>query len=415
MRAVRLSATADSDFQGCQRRYLLRYICDLESTKDKDSLRIGDVWHKCHELIEMKAGAVCPKCQKREEIRPDCYICGGAGLIPEDRMESVARFLNYRYAAVPENKTAEEWEVERVQLLYSLSGHRWRWAGEGQRYEVIGSELKFEVPVINPETGHKYPKSVFVIKIDQLLRDTETGRVYVGERKSTSKDLGDTDYWFNLMYGDQVGGYLYGIRYAQAAGKLKKYGIKPDDAPVAGALLDVWHKPDIKPKTLSQADTAAFIESGEYYGQAFEVVVEPAHDDVMPDPANVSINGMNALITPGKRGFAIRETPEMYGARLLADIAERPDHYFARREVSHTEQELEQLQRRLFNLARQIRAVDNKNLWVANRMACKVPFWCEFRDLCGAIGYEAVPGPEGPPLPTGYRYRHQQEEVNING
>ncbi len=405
MRELRLSATADSDFQACQERYFLSYILDLTKDVDKDSTRVGTTWHALHEIIEHKADTVCPVCQRHEQIDPDCYVCGGTGYVLKDEMDRVARYLTRQYAVVPANKTRDDWEVERVTLLYSLSGHRWLYAADAERWEVIGSEIKTIIPVINPDTGRKMPKTVFVIKVDRLVRDKNTGLIYVWERKSTSHSITSADYWQGLAQGDQVSGYIYGARYAQKRGWLKELGIQPEDPLIAGAFCDVWHKPDIAPKMLSQAETTALIQTGEYCGEKF--VVECADDG--NSIIRLTVNREPATITPGKKAIAIAETPALYGARLLADIAERPDHYFAQREVSRTDHELELFQRRLFNIGRQIRYVEKQNLWVCNLQSCESKFRCEFMDLCRSgvqVDSEAVP--------VGYKKRHPQaEEVTL--
>jgi hypothetical protein len=48
---------------------------------------------------------------------------------------------------------------------------------------------------------------------------------------------------------------------------------------------------------------------------------------------NVDGDVCEVEIEPGKKGFAIRETIAMYGARLLNDIYERPEFYYVRREI----------------------------------------------------------------------------------
>jgi len=379
MRELRLSASADADYQACQRRYQLAYLYDLTADKDKDSLRLGGNWHRVHELCEMKAGIVCPDCQRHEAIDHNCYICNGTGYIPADPMEAVARYLNWAYSVVPDNKTRDDWETERVTLLYSLSGHRWLYAADAERWEVIGSEIKVVVPVINPDTGRKMPKCVFVLKMDRLVRDRATGLVYVWERKSTSHPITSAEYWQGLAQGDQISGYIYGARYAQSKGWLAEFGIKPEDPAIAGAYCDVWHKPDIQPKRVSKADLKTLAETEEYCGTR----ISHAVDRTLPEI----------------------ETPEMYGARLLADIAERPEHYFAQREVARTDKELEQFHRRLFNIGKQIRYVEKNNLWVCNLQSCENKFRCEFLDLCRS-GVEVNPET----VPVGYRRRHPQAE-----
>ena len=379
MREIRLSATANADYQSCQRRYQLAYIFDLTADKDKDSTRLGGHWHRCHELLELKAGTVCPNCTRHEEIDSQCYVCGGTGYVLPDEMDRVARYLTQAYAIVPDNKTRDDWELERTILLYSLSGWKWLYAAEEGRWEVIESEIKFEVPVANPTTGRALSKVVFVGKIDRLVRDKNTGLVYVWERKSTSHSITSQDYWTALTQGDQISGYLAGGRHAQRIGCLRPYGIRPEDTPIAGAWCDVWHKPDIMPKKISKADLKMLVDTGEYCG--------------------THITGSIPL------GDSVIETAEMYGARLIQDIGERPEHYFAQREVSRTDKELEVFQARLFKLAKQIRAIEKGDLWVENGRSCENPFYCEFRPLCQA-GVQVTPGT----APVGYRLKHPQAE-----
>jgi hypothetical protein len=403
-RELKLSFSSDSDYQACQWRYLLSHIYGLTSEKDKDALRIGETWHRCHEILEMVPGTKCPDCLKHEELRPDCDLCAGTGYLPEDMMDAVVRHLNRVYGITPDNKTREEWELERTTLLYSLSGHRWLYAGD-QRFDVVGSEIKCVIPVIDPATGRKAPKTKFVLKVDKLVRDRSSGMVYVWERKSTSQSITDADYWEGLTQGDQVTGYIYGVRVAQYSGQLVRYGIHPSDPPVAGAFCDVWHKPDISPKMLTQADTATFVETGQYCGEGFTVKPEPSGQRIV-------VNQEIAQTVPGKKegAFAIRETPEMFGARLLADIAERPEHYYAQREVSRTDKDLEAFQWHIYNLARQIRHVEGKNLWVKNVRACKSGFHCEFIGLCQS-GAEIDPDT----VPPGYKrkYPTKPEEMEV--
>jgi len=80
--------------------------------------------------------------------------------------------------------------------------------------------------------------------------------------------------------------------------------------------------------------------------------------------------------------FSIFETPEMFGVRLLSDIATRPDFYFQQREVSRTDEQLEQFEIELMKMVQLIRAVESKDLWYHNTRACEMPFHCDFKDIC---------------------------------
>jgi len=396
LRELRLSASSNSDFLACQKRYQLGYLFGLEADKDKDSTRVGSVWHKCHEHLELKPTSLCPRCARREEVDPVCFMCVGTGRIAENRMDIVMRYLNRQYAKTPDNKTADDWAVEQVNVLHSLVGHQWYYAGTEKRFEVIGSELKFEVPIVKKGSKRRVPKAVFVIKIDRMVREIATGLVYVWERKSTARPL-NADYWDALTDGDQVTGYIYGARLAQAKGLLAPYGVKASDTPVAGAFCDVWHKPTIKPKALSQADTKVLIETGMYCGEEF--IVKHYGATASEEMGVVTVDGEPALIIPGKKGFAIHETAALYGARLLQDITARPEFYFEQRVVSRTDQELRDFGYKLPRIAQQIRYVEKNDIWTENKMACTATYRCEFCDLCRS-GVVYQPGDKAPP---GYR------------
>jgi hypothetical protein len=83
------------------------------------------------------------------------------------------------------------------------------------------------------------------------------------------------------------------------------------------------------------------------------------------------------------------ETPEAYGQRLLADVGERPDYYFQRREVPRLEDELAlyrselwQQAQHLIELRRRAAKLDdpsNAHFRNVGRMTCGQ---CEFANLC---------------------------------
>lgn len=387
---IRLSASSIYAYKSCPTRYLLNYIYGLQPLEDKDAFRIGTNWHRCHEVLEMIPQGKCPDCFKREELRDSCPLCEGTGRLPSDMMEAVIRVLNKMYATIPDNKTRDEWEAERTKILYSLSGYRWNF--HEQYFETIADEIKFELPVRNPDTGRPLGRSVFVGRVDRLVRDKRNGLLYVFERKSTSKKLDDTKYWSRLENDDQVTGNLYGMRMAQLRGDLEQYGIRPDDPLIEGVYYDVWHKPGISPKFLTQGDSKAFLESGEYCGEKFERETVVAEDGV----EQYMINGVHPIINPGKKEgtFAILETQEMYGARLLQDITQNPSVYYAQRPIARDDGQLLRFEEDLVKLTKIIRHIETNDLWVDNSYSCSSPFKCDYYSLCHpqqCIGPDDVP------------------------
>lgn len=372
---IRLSASSIYAYKSCPTRYLYNYIYGLQPLKDKDSFRIGTNWHRCHEVLEMLPQGKCPDCFRHEELRDDCPLCEGTGTLPSNMMEAVIRVLNKMYANIPADKTRDEWETERTKLLYSLSGHRWYYAK--QYFETIADEVKFELPIRNPESGRPIGKAKFIGKVDRLVRDKHSGLIYIFERKSTSKSLDDSKYWSRLELDDQVTGYLYGMRMAQLYGHLEKYGIRKDDPLIEGVYYDVWHKPGIAPKFLTQKDSKAFVESGEYCGEGFEVAVGAGIDAIAVNDTDVAIN-----LGKKEGTFAILETQEMYGARLLKDINENPAAYFAQRPIARTDDQLLKFERDLVKLVKILRYIETNDLWTDDSYACSSPFKCDYYNLC---------------------------------
>jgi hypothetical protein len=96
------------------------------------------------------------------------------------------------------------------------------------------------------------------------------------------------------------------------------------------------------------------------------------------------VNNKEAEIKPGaKEGtYQIHETPQMYGARLLQDITERPEFYFARKEVVHHSTSIEAFKWELFNVYHNIRSMTRHNRWTHHEHECEATFKCPFIEFC---------------------------------
>lgn len=335
-----LSASALQTFKACPMRYHGAYDLGIRKIEDSEALRIGTNWHSIQEIA--------------------------------DNMDAVVARLNGCYGDVPAHMDKEKLEIERIKLLYTLTGYNWHYQNDD--LEVIATEIPFEISVINPETGRALPNVVNRGKIDKLVRIN--GQIFVLDHKSTSSSVDpDSRLWKKLNLDTQMNNYVY------AARKLRKrlsveYGIDPN-VPIAGAYYDCWHKPGISPKKLSQADSKKFVETGVYCGQEFEVVYAPG-------VATVSVNGVFTEVEPGKKEgtFAIRETPEMYGARLLADIVERSGFYFGRKEITKTDLQMERFEWELYNIYQNIKDMKRTGHWYMCEDQCEATFTCDFLPYC---------------------------------
>ncbi len=295
---------------------------------------------------------------------------------PDGSQEAVVEHLNAAYSRCPPSMELADWEVERVILLYSFVGWSWHrsWQ-QAEDIETIAREVHFERQV-NNLYGRRG-------KIDQIIRWGD--RLLLGEYKSTSQPIDSGSvFWGQLRLATQPTLYILEARRAQLAGKLESFGITATDPLISGVLYDVWKKPTIRPKKLTQAESKKFVESGEYFVEKFEI-----HRDTC-QPAIMTIN-QTAIdftnpdkVTLGKKAgvFAIRETPEMFGARLLADIREEPEKYFARKEIPRSDLELAQLDAEYDNIARITYFMARRNLWYRNENQCTARYRCSMHPIC---------------------------------
>ena len=373
---MKLSATSIATFKACPMQYYYKYILGLVPDVEHDALRIGTNWHRIQEISSMTPGAQCECVEGGPHVTKECPICEGTGVIPDDLFQAVIRHLNKAYAVCPPSKELEEWDVERITLLYLLFGYQWYYNDEA--YEVQALEQNFDEPLRSPKTNRAL-QTALIGKIDRLF--SCGNNQFVHEYKTTSKSLDpDSTYWGHLTLDTQT--RLYTL-VAQELG-----------LGLCGVLYDVTHKPQIKPKKLTQADSKRFAEDGEYCGQTFITAMNQTRSP--GDYEFFKVNGVNAEVTPGaKEGtFAIKETPDMFGARLLQDIAERPEFYFARREVAHNQADIDAFRWELVNIYTSIRQMKNSGCWWRNEHTCEATFKCPYIDFCynhRNIGEDEVP------------------------
>lgn len=368
-RPLHLSYSAISTFKACPRRFKNAYVLGIRPEEDTESQRVGSNWHRILDILSRGPGSVCRSCAQLSKNDSNCPICEGTGFLPEDLMEAVVRELNEIYK---EAYDPEKMELERTKLLYSLCGYRWRWQDLDE--QVMGREIHFELPLVNPKSGRALPNVKLQGCIDKIIM--WDGRPAIKEHKSTSKSIdSDSTYWGHLNLDTQTTLYLYAARELQRAGELISFGIKPTDPLINTIIYDVWHKPTINPKKLTQAESKAFVESGEYTDRKF---------DVGGSEGQLFINDQQTEVEPGKKEgtFAIRETPDMYGARLLYDITERPDFYFNYKELSRTDQEMEKFECELLNIYRTIQHMIKDDNFYGNESQCEATFRCDYIDSC---------------------------------
>lgn len=103
------------------------------------------------------------------------------------------------------------------------------------------------------------------------------------------------------------------------------------------------------------------------------------------------------------------ETPEQFGDRLAADCMERPDFYFARREVPILEDDLERFRTERNQLASEIVWRRRRNAWprAVSERTCQS---CEFAGFC-LQGTQA----SAETIPAGFEIKPIHEELTQEG
>lgn len=405
---LRMSASCISCFKQCKMRFFYQYMLGLQPVDESDALRIGIVYHMCREIIgEMQKGTTeCwHKCHKKGQLDYPCPICGeteGPGKLQDDPIMQVMIYLNNFYESRPDWFDGEKMKSERAMILNAMVGYEWRYS-EDDSISMLGTEFRAEQPIFNPHTGEAVDDAILVYVCDGIME--HEGSKKIREYKTTSKGVnGDSTFWSNLRLAIQPNMYIYCLQQAQKAGELRSLGIGPNDKLITDIVYDVFHKPGISPKMLTQAESKQFVDTSEYMGTKFEI-------ENFDGGRAIGVDGERVEVVPGKKDgtFAIRETADMYGARLLADIVERPDYYFARRNISKSDQEMQRTELQLFNIYQSIRSMEEQHAWYHEEEACEATFKCPFIDLCyNNVDVEGILAAGR--VPDGYTVYKRKEE-----
>jgi hypothetical protein len=202
---------------------------------------------------------------------------------------------------------ADPWDLAKARPMLAGYVARWR-EGDLTKYEVLGVEVPFECPLINPSTGAESKTWRLGGKFDLLLREVATGRVLVGEHKSSGIDISaGSTFWARLRLDSQASIYFVG---AKALGH-----------DVVGLLYDALGKPRIRPLEANSRRS------------------EP-------------------------------ETPGEYEARCMAAIGAAPDTFYRRGEVVRLEAEVNDAMIDVWQTAQQMREAERFGRAPRNPGAC---------------------------------------------
>lgn len=342
-----LSPSAITLYKQCPYAYYLQYIYGLRPAEDADALRIGTNWHEVARILDLKPNQICPDCGPKSEPNYECPFCCGGDEIPEDLIEAVISFLDKAYA----DKTvhdSDKFELERTRLLYAAIAYQWYYS-ELDTYKTLAHELHIDAPVGNGVYVHGY--------IDRVMQGLD-GKLYIGERKTTSKDIAPgAEYWEPLKVAVQPRTYLYALKYAKDNGILERsHGITPD-MEIGGIIYDVHKKPGIKPKKPVKKDIeelSGYPLNYNYYGTQFQ------QSEIDSD----------------------HETYDMYGARLLHEFTENPEKYFQMQEVPIFEKDLPDYAEQARMIGSELNFRRDNDCWYKNENQCNAIYKCRYFPIC---------------------------------
>ncbi len=300
MSAALLTASRLKAARRCLRYHHFRYTRGFVATAVAPALRFGTLTHRW-----LEAYWLAPEGARREAAEA---ALSEAEADPFDR--ALARAMLVNYAA------------------------RWRDADE---YEVLGVEVEFRAPLVNPESGRASRAWLLAGKLDGLLRSRADGRVFVLEHKTSSEEIAPgSAYWRRLHMDGQVSVYFDGAA---------ALGHRP-----AGCVYDVLRKPKAEPLRATPPDQRKYRKAdGDLYA--------------------------------GQR--ATDETPGEFFERVALRLAEAPNEFFVRGEVVRIGGEMDEARHDVWILAQQVRDAERTGRLPRNPDACQMfgrP--CEFWAVC---------------------------------
>lgn len=236
----------------------------------------------------------------------------------------------------------DEYDLVRAGAL--LQGYDARWCAE--ELEVLGVEIEFHAPLINPESGA--PSRTFEVagKLDAIVRKRDDGLVYIVEHKTSSEDIGvGSQYWQRLLLDSQISMYFAGAR---ALGH-----------DVAGCIYDVIGKPRHAPHKATPEEARKYTKQGALYANQ----------------------------------RAVDETANEYRERLAAVIAAEPDRFYQRGTVVRLEAEERDAGHDNWQTARSLRESQLAGRYPRNPDGCvRYSRLCQFFGVCTGTASLEDPG-----------------------
>ncbi|MCK6478603.1 MAG: PD-(D/E)XK nuclease family protein [Planctomycetaceae bacterium] len=291
-------------YRECPRLHHLKYIERWRAVRESEALRFGTLVHRGLEAWWR------------------AWRRGEPALALGDALAAVAGRAGDAY---------EQAKVEEV-----LRGYDTAWAVDAVQYEVLGVEVPFEAPLLNPETWRSSATWRLAGKVDLLLRRRLDGRVLVCEHKTTSEAMDDpaAAYWARLQMDAQISAYVIG---AESLGH-----------EVTDTLYDVALRPGLRPLFATPPENRKYRKDGGLYAGQREA----------------------------------DETPDEYRTRVRSSIEESPARYFQRRLIPRTESQIRDFLSDAWQQAAAMRLSERMGHAPRNPDACHRFGQCAYWEAC---------------------------------
>lgn len=275
----------------------------------------------------------------------------------EDRLEAA-------FAAI---QALEIDEIDRIRVQILVAAYDARWGAED--WEVLGVEVEFRYYLGDIEIGGK---------IDALIRERSTGKVFVVEHKTSTADTSPgAPYWDRLAIDTQVSIYVDGAAFGL-------------DYEVAGCIYDVLKRPqhELKIATPEEArkytqgkgckkcggsagGKAGIVQGRGYYEVVFASEVKQNEcPDCKGTGWKLDEHGEPHAPRLHANQRAVDETLDEYADRVTAEVAERVDEFLARSVVVRLDSDLPRMRQELIDTIEAMRAMDAASLAPPNHDAC---------------------------------------------
>ncbi len=178
-----------SEYRKCPRRFMLKYVYHLVPEYKSPALLFGIAIHEA---------------LARWAVTQDI----DSALFELDHSIMMS-MINYA------DRTQAEKDLQRGTVMIKKYIETWEEVDK-EKYKVLAAELGFEVKLAN--------QFKFTGRVDTVVKEKDTGNVYILEHKTTGYSLGAAAH--NVMIGDQATAYLFGLQKAKPSWKV--IGVIPD-------------------------------------------------------------------------------------------------------------------------------------------------------------------------------------------